>query len=52
MRDHRLVQSALFLVFVAVTLIYAVLLEVRGESVRADVVTIARHYGLVPVGIT
>lgn len=52
MRDHRLVQSALFLVFVAVTLIYAVLLEVRGESVRADVVTIARHYGLVPVDLT
>jgi hypothetical protein len=46
MKDTRLVQSALFLVFVAATFVYAVLIEARPESVRGDVVTIANHFGL------
>jgi hypothetical protein len=47
MKDQRLVQSALFLFFVAATLIYAIFLEVKRDVVRHDMMIIAQHYGLV-----
>ena len=51
MKDHRLVQSALFLVFVAATLIYAVFVEIKHEVVRDDLIKIAQHYGLTSVPV-
>jgi hypothetical protein len=49
MKDHRLVQSALFLVFVAATLIYAVFVEIKRDVIREDLIKIAQHYGLTSV---
>lgn len=40
MKDHRLVRIALFLLFVAISLVYAVFVQVRGDQVRQDIAKI------------
>ena len=46
MQDHRLVRIALFLFFVAISLVYAVFVQVRGEDVRDDVTKIVTSVGI------
>ncbi len=46
MKDHRLVRIALFLFLVAVSLIYAVFVQVREDEIRKDVMTIVQSAGL------
>jgi hypothetical protein len=42
MKDHRLVRIALFLFLVAVSLVYAVFVQVREDEIRKDVMTIVQ----------
>jgi hypothetical protein len=49
MKDHRLVRIALFLFFVATSLVYAVFIQIRSDDIRKDVVTIVQKYWLVDV---
>lgn len=52
MREHRLVHAAIFLLVVAVSLIYALFFEAKGESVRQDVVTILRNWWVDAVSLS
>jgi hypothetical protein len=44
MKDHRLVRIALFLFFVATSLVYAVFVQIRSDDIRKDVITIVQKY--------
>jgi hypothetical protein len=46
MKDHRLVRIAIFLFFVAISLVYAVFVQVSGESLRSDLVRLVQKYNL------
>ena len=47
MKDNRLVRIALFLFFVATSLVYAVFVKIRSEDVRKDLMTLIQKYWLV-----
>lgn len=47
MKDNRLVRIALFLFFVATSLVYAVFVQIRSDDVRKDLMTIIQKYWLV-----
>lgn len=47
MKDHRVVRIALFLFFVAISLVYAVFVQVRGDDIHQNLLTIVQKYGLV-----
>ncbi len=46
MQDSRLIRIALFLFFVAVSLVYAVFVEVRGDAIRENLTVIMQKYGV------
>lgn len=52
MKDHRLVRIALFLFLVAISLVYAVFVQVRSEDIHKDLVTLVQRYWLSSVPVT
>lgn len=44
MKDNRLVRIALFLFFVATSLVYAVFVQIRSDDVRKDLMTLIQKY--------
>lgn len=43
MKDHRLVHAAIFLIIVALSLIYALFFDAKADTVRKDIVTILHN---------
>ncbi len=43
MKDHRLVHAAIFLIIVAVSLVYALFFDTKAEAVRHDIMTIVNN---------
>lgn len=52
MKDHRLVRIALFLFIVAISLVYAVFVQVRGDEIRTNIVQLVQRYWLIPQSTT
>lgn len=52
MKDHRLVRIALFLFFVAISLVYAVFVQVRWDEIRVNLIQLVQSYGLIPLSST
>lgn len=48
MRDHRLVHAAVFLIFVALSLVYALFVHQKEDAVRDDILVIMKGRWIIP----